>query len=229
MRGIRDGVFLFLSLCVFSVSGSAALVVDKQPNGSGGLNSNMGLDFERMADDFSISSPTQITAVTWYGWYLDGHTTADFDILFFDDSSSLPDDPAFYSTSVSGVSGVSTGIDRGLGGTVLQWTASIPTATFPSAGDYWISVQGRDAIQDKFFTYWLWGFADPPSGESGAASQREGETDWEGSSAADASYGTDAFAFRLEGTVVPVPAALPLLGSALAGVGLIGWRQRKAA
>jgi len=35
--------------------------------------------------------------------------------------------------------------------------------------------------------------------------------------------------FVVEGTVVPLPAALPLLASALAALGLLGWRWRQAA
>ena len=34
--------------------------------------------------------------------------------------------------------------------------------------------------------------------------------------------------FRLAGTAVPVPAALPLLGTALAGFGFLGWRKKNA-
>jgi hypothetical protein len=35
--------------------------------------------------------------------------------------------------------------------------------------------------------------------------------------------------FVVEGTVVPLPAALPLLATALAALGLLGWRRRQAA
>ena len=39
----------------------------------------------------------------------------------------------------------------------------------------------------------------------------------------------DELTYFVEGAVIPVPAALPLLLTGLAGLGLIGWRRRKAA
>lgn len=141
----------------------------------------------------------------------------------------MPNNPPFYTTTISGVTGVSTGITTDFGSTILHWTASIPTATFSGAGDYWISVQGRGADVSDINTYWIWAFADPISGESDAAFQNEGTLEWEAFSASDAQHLTDAFAFTLDTAVIPVPAAFPLLGSALVGLGFMGWRRRKAA
>ena len=40
-------------------------------------------------------------------------------------------------------------------------------------------------------------------------------------------YGTGLTEPNVPGTVVPVPAALPIIGAALAGFGFVGWRQQR--
>ena len=184
-------------------------LVDKQPapgTNYGGLYSNAGSGNERNADDFSLSTPTQVNTISWYGWFphvKPAILTGDFDILFFYDDAGLPSNPPFYSTTATDITGTETGITTEFGASIIKWTATIPTANFASAGDYWLSVQGHPE-QIEYITSWIWAFANPIVGESGAAFENEGSNVWRGFSAADGEDLTDAFAFSLTGTSMPV-------------------------
>jgi hypothetical protein len=212
-------ILLILITYALTLPTYAAVVIDKQPNpgtGFGGLNSNVGLDFEREADDFSLSGPAQVNTVSWYGWFRDTSIlTGDFDILFFNDVG-LPSNPAFYTTTVSNVTGASTGLSTSSGDPIFEWTATIPTASFSASGDYWLSVQGHADLLD-FDTQWIWAFGNPITGEGDVAWQDEQSIVWQSSSI------TDAFAFTLSN--VPIPPAIWLFGSGI--LGLIGMARRK--
>jgi hypothetical protein len=224
-------ILLILITYALTLPTYAAVVIDKQPNpgtGFGGLNSNVGLDFEREADDFSLSAPTQVNTVSWYGWFRDTSIlTGDFDILFFNDVG-LPSNPAFYTTTVSNVTGASTGMTTSSGIPIFKWTATIPAASFSASGDYWLSVQGYADLLD-LDTYWIWAFGEAITGEGDIAWQDDAgpcgtspptceEPDvWQSSSI------TDAFAFTLSN--VPIPPALWLFASGF--LGLIGMARRK--
>lgn len=213
-------ILFILMAYLLTTPAYAVVVIDKQPNpgtGFGGLNSNVGLEFERSADDFSLSAPTQVNSVSWYGWYRDTSIiTGDFDILFYSSDAGLPSNPAIYSTTVSGVTGTATGITTSSGTPIFQWTAIIPTVSFSSSGDYWLSVQGYADPLD-FDSQWIWAFGNSITGEGDLAFQDEGTTVWQSSSI------TNAFAFTLSN--VPIPPAFWLFGSGL--LGLIGMARRK--
>jgi hypothetical protein len=213
-------ILIFLMAYIITTPPYAAVVIEKQPAtqiGYGGLVSNVGIDFEREADDFSLSAPVQVNTVSWYGWYYDTSiVTGDFDILFFSSNVGLPDNPAIYSTTVSSVTGTATGLTTSSGTPIFKWTATIPTASFSTSGDYWLSVQGHADLLD-LDTRWIWAFGNSITGEGDIAFQDNGTNMWQSSSI------TNAFAFTLSN--VPIPPAFWLFGSGL--LGLIGMARRK--
>lgn len=212
---------LLLSVVILAAianSATASVVVHKPPDATRlGVNSNEGLTFQRIADDFSLDSTVRIGSVSWYGHFTDNTTlTADFDIVFLeaDGSTGLPASPGT-TLSLTSLTGVDTTLDSPVpGGDIIEWTWNIAGGLELAAGDWWISVQGNEGT-----LRWIWSLSDPdPTG--GPVFQDVGSTVWE---EVEDTRNSQAFTLAL----VPVPAALPLFLSAVAGMGFVGWRRRR--
>lgn len=231
-----EAIWSMSVLFLYATVAQAAVVIDKPPNGilsatERAGNSNVGLNWERGADDFILTtSSTSINSVSWYGYF--GaipltKTTADFDILFYNDVSGVPVATPFYTTTVTNAIGSDTGQNAGLFD-ILQWTASVPTTTFTGAGTYWISIQAYVDITAFPLAVWQWAGADPIFGESEMVTfQNEGTTDWS-VCGITTTCNADLYvaqAFTLAS--VPLPAAVWLFGSGL--LGLVGIARRKKA
>jgi hypothetical protein len=206
---------------VLAVAPSSAIhadpipLADKQPSALlWGLNSNAGLDFERLADDFELAGPARVTDVSWYGYFADGRAVANFDVLLFEDAAGLPEASPLLALPVDAVSGEPSGVSNPGGYPFLRWTATVPALDLPAAGRYWISVQGRNEGS------WFWAHSVPdPAG--GVVFQNESSDLWEEGEVFEGQANSQAF------LLVPEPDAHPLGGLCLASLlGLSAARRR---
>ena len=192
---------------------------------STGEFSNLGPANQQAADDFSLAQATILDSISWFGRYGAGSVAApiptDFSIRFFEDSGGAPAIASILQLDVS-VNPVTSGLNYspGVGAADIPWfsyAASLPALTLEAA-TYWVSVVENDSTTPTSGnTQWLW--AD--SNTLGLRAIRNNDSDaWSASPDID-------HAFSLTGTVVPVPAAVWLFATALAG--LVGFSARKQA
>src|SRR5262245_47615666 len=95
---------------LFAQATQAALIEKPPLDSVIGLNSNQGLDHERIADDFQLDTPGQTSLVAWYGYWYQTSALGDFEISFYEDASGLPKDTPFYSQTLTDVSSTTTGL-----------------------------------------------------------------------------------------------------------------------
>jgi len=158
---------LFSSLFLYAYPSFALTVIDQPLDPSGyGFTSIFGN--QNIVEDFTLSTESAITGVSWFGLFSNGiaatpQAIADFDILFYanDDEAEyvtsgglivtdVPETAPFYETTVSSVMGTATPYGDPLhGGTILEWEVEIPSLTF-DADQYWISIRSNSTEADFF-------------------------------------------------------------------------------
>jgi hypothetical protein len=219
---------------------AAATILFEQPLdnrlGFGGWNSNGPAHIatspftssQQIADDFVLADASILSAISWFGQYDDSAVPVagkDFAVRLFADGLAAPG-TKIYEHSVS-VVGIDTGGATPSGDSILSYAVGLPVAQSVSAGTtYWLSILENDASTDSI---WRWSFGGP-DGPFGLRFSELGA--WNLMPVAGRNL-----AFSLEGAVVPLPAALPLMAVALvvltattAGVGRGGRapnRQRR--
>lgn len=173
----------------------------------------------QVAEDFAISENSTINQVSWYG-YSTGIIDA-FDILFFEDFVGQPRTSAFASESVSGLTGIRTGIKSLRGPEILELSASIAPLTL-DPGDYWISIRGSSSSSTGF----IWSHA-TTDGSGNLYGRRTDDGDWE---EFDSVGVRDRQSLKLaivedidEPASVPAPGSLLLLGAGLFSL----WRSSR--
>lgn len=179
------------------------------------------------ADDFSLMNPnTTIRSIHWRGRYsgTDNAPTVDdvFTLRIYSDSTG-PNTELHEFTIGNMVNRTDTGLDIGAAD-IFDYSANITATTLTAGTTYWLSIINdttADADDD-----WVWIFANNvnTAGNNAYSSTNDG------SSWTQLTSPTVAYSFRLDDaavSAVPVPAAVWLMGSALAG--LFGFTRRQSA
>ncbi len=175
----------------------------------------------RAADNFTLTGSATITNITWSGLYYSSNTPTepdDFTLRFYTDSAGLPDNAGLIGIYTPGnaVNRVDSGVNGAGGLDIFNYSVDI-TPLMLSAGIYWISIV-NDTTADTDDN-WLWSLSSAiVTGGGDSAFQTGTSSTW--------SSGNSEYSFVLNDvSAVPVPAAVWLMGSALAG--LLGFSRRK--
>jgi len=210
----RLGVAVLVAFTFMVAAPLSAGILYSQPyDGTGGLfasqNDTTGGNgnFATVYDNFTLSGGGSINTVNWTGGYFNpgppGTITA-WTVSFYTDNIGQPGS-LLYSANAAG-NGNETGTSN-----PFSYSLTLTTPFAAGAGtQYWLSV-----VPDLGFPpQWGWGTATGGDGISyqdyfGSRSQLEND-----------------FAFSLEGTIVPEPVSMVLVGSALASLAL---RRRRSA
>jgi len=175
-----------------------------------------------IADDFVVATSETLHSITWQGQYYSDNTPLvvdDFTISIFSDSAGSPG--ALLETVSAGndVYRTLTGDQVTYGSTSYdnyQYSANLDAGFSLNAGEtYWISIQNDSSATTSG---WYWMYGDSVSSNS-QYSANANIGSWSTITA-----GYDQY-MVLSNTVVPIPAAAWLFGSALIGLGWVRRRQ----
>ena len=176
-----------------------------QPGSRGGVGG-------RVWDSFTLSSPSTLQRLTWFG-LPDDHLTAGVNVEIAYLPNNSPLFSAHYDLSSISIVNLNPGAD--------QRRVSLPNIVL-NAGMYWLTIYGPSA--DERHT---WRGTVEPNGDN-SLRQYFG---------LDLDHPDGFFArfedarFRIDGTVnpVPLPAALPLYGTGLGVLAFLAWRRKRRA
>jgi hypothetical protein len=195
-----------------SASASTVVYNGGAPDQLGDITSTLPSE---AAMSFTLTSGATITGANWWG---DCYPTTacgspTFEIQVWTDNSGTPDmvsDFAFVGSANQTATGqlVVGGLDE------YAYTAGFPSFTL-AAGTYFFAIQATEGGP--------WGWETTSSAPPGAFLEWFDGTNWNSLS--------EQLAFQLTGptAVTPLPAALPLFATGLAGFGLFCWRKKRKA
>jgi len=228
-------LLVVLGLCGLAAQPLLAGVVFQQPpvwSGNGTVvgsawtsQSDAGLSGFRTFDNFSLGSPALINQATWLGIYIDSATLSDsapntltWIIRFQADNSGIPG-ATLQSTNIASsqvnTTILGTGLFNGNTVTVYQFTADVPAFSAAAGTTYWFSPLSLATTFDPLFAM-IEG-----AGGDGASFQ----TSFNSGVATGAFVRGADRAFELSS--VPEPAAMVLLGPALAFFAFVGRRATR--
>lgn len=200
-----------LFLCFTATQVNATLIYD---NGTGFTSSGQSdLDSSIAADDFVLTSPnTTIRSVHWRGEEKGIWPGVDqFTVQIYSDNAGP--DALLHSFAITALNRS----DAGLPDAVYNYSANITPTTLSSGQTYWLSIFNDTRSNNAYNWEWTHGVGN----RNGFRSFDQGLS-WTGPENVRSSFQLDDQSVQ----VVPVPAAVWLMGSAL--VGLIGFRRKQA-
>lgn len=191
----------------WSVAAQGAVIYD-----NGGPDQVYGTQMSefQVAEDFTIGSAANIDNIRFWSIqeFLADYTGSVFWAIY----SDAPGEPAALVQGgvTAAVAATATGNSTGFG--YAEYVFDIPVAFTLSAGNYWLGLH-NGSLATTTPTEMLWSTTATPVGSAGLYLDTGSWID-----------SGNEHAFRLDGTVVPIPTAVWLFGSAL---GLIGVMRRK--
>lgn len=232
---IIPALTLAVAITVANVSVSAAVLVqntfapNSDPNHKTGYFSVVG--GQQIADDFSLALPAQVMSIEWYGYFPGSpFTTGDFRLQLYQNETihvveeeygidyytDLPAAVSFYSTDVLALSGTVTGCCSN-GNNVLHFIAALPESVLLAPATYWLSIQAYPPVHSSVWG-WNHGFTAGTINDN-AQYFNTNTGEWANGGAT----GRNNQAFTINGSIVPLPGAIWLFGSA---IGVMGWVRR---
>ncbi len=163
-----------------------------------------------MGDGFSVPTPWSVTRIAFSGGYYSSPSSGadDFYIRIFAKTGGVPAATPLYEQTLSVPATFAAALINGSSGYSYNYATDIP-ATALGPGDYLLAITRDGYLSAGFpnpFDYWVW------NGNTyvGDAFVRHSDA------SAWTAAGAGELSFRLEGTAVPAPGVLLLLGPALA-------------
>jgi hypothetical protein len=203
----------WLALVISLFAAPAAMAVTLWDNGGpnflNGAYADRDVGGQQMGDSFTASAIWSVTRIVFSGGYLSNPSSNlddDFYFRIFAKTGGAPSATPLYEVAMNVPATFAAALILGSPGAYsYHYTADIPAAVL-APGDYLLAITRYDAAGfPSPYDYWIW------NGNTfvGDAFVRHADgAAWTATTAGE-------LAFRLEGTAVPAPGALALLGSAL--------------
>lgn len=204
---------------------SGSLLFDQTPGSPlTGVASDDGaaLSQYEAADNFSISTTSQLTGLVFWGNRLTQVARDNFTVRIYADDPSFPGAPSIsplFSANLGDLLGVNTVLFDDAGVQVLRYEADGISGPVLTAGEqYWISIVNTLDVRNDDW-YWSFGPSFGADGFSAGRSLLGAPVDFD-------VFADGDYAFQVYGTQVPEPGSIALLG---AGLALAGFARRKRA
>ena len=212
------GVAFLCTAIVTGLPASAEIIFDNGETISLGGVSSDGTTVT-IFDNFVLDpGANTITGIRWWGFYLDQDKvilpTDDFTVFIYADNAGTP--------AAAPLQTYTNTVDRAPNGTSsfgipeYEYFMAIDPLELTAGTTYWLAIanstQGPVKGEIVLDSPWFWAF----SGVQGGDAQAKTPTAWINL--------RSEMAFQLEGTVVPEPASIVLMGL---GLGTLAWRARQ--
>lgn len=218
-------------LLIFISANAQAYLVQQLPGSipmSYSSNANTYYGLSRVADDFTLSSASTITGITWWGFNESGGWSGTssyqgFTFTFYADNSGIPGASLL---TIDPVTLTSANVDNYYSPSYAPESVWVYTAALSvplNAGTYWLSIYDTNTSSK-----WGWMMSDDaPDGVTPWALQKIGAGEWTPTYDLSGNSMYSNAAFKLTGSQVPIPTAAWLLALGLIGLAVVRRRIRR--
>lgn len=224
MRANITATAVALTLCG-SAAGAATVFSQTFVPNTATRSDVSGSPINYVADDFTLSAGEKITDVVWRGFYFSAGTplaTDNFTIRFFSDNGGSVGSLLGSFNPGDAVNRADTGQNFGNRIDYFEYRANLGSGLTLGAGTYWVSIFNDTTADLDDDWAWATNISTPGNGQNSP----NGLNQW----APGGGSFPYPYYFELESntSVVPLPAALPLLLAGLGGLGLLARRRMRS-